>query len=69
MITINNLASVLLHQGKYAEAEAFFRQAAEGREKTLGPKHPDTLASIQDLATVRESRRNLKAQATDDSAK
>lgn len=36
--------------GKYKEAEAMHREARESREKVLGPEHPDTLVSVNDLA-------------------
>ncbi|CUS15721.1 unnamed protein product, partial [Tuber aestivum] len=32
------------------------RRALEGREKTLGPDHPNTLTSVSNLASVLESQ-------------
>jgi tetratricopeptide (TPR) repeat protein len=49
-------ASVLYGQGKYAEAEPLFRQALAVREEVLGPRHPDSARSCNNLAT------NLEAQ-------
>jgi hypothetical protein len=41
---------VLEGQGKYEAAEAIYRRTLELREKVLGPKHPDTLESMNNLA-------------------
>ena len=49
---MNNLALVLSKQGKYEEAEKMHRATLELREKVLGPKHPDTLSSMDSLAEV-----------------
>ncbi|CUS09277.1 unnamed protein product, partial [Tuber aestivum] len=46
----------LRHRGKYNESEAVNRRALEGREKILGPAHPDTLTSVRNLASVLESQ-------------
>jgi Tfp pilus assembly protein PilF len=54
-----DLPSNLLHklgvcshlQGKYAEAEAMHRQTLQLKETVLGKDHPDTLASMNNLAT------------------
>ncbi len=34
--------SLLLQQGKYKEAEAFYQRALAIREQRLGPTYPDT---------------------------
>ena len=39
-------------QGKFSLAEPFFRRAVEGLERTLGPAHPDTLRSVDNLRTT-----------------
>src|SRR5207248_892457 len=39
-------------QGNYKLAEAMNRQAIKGREKVLGPEHPDTLGSVGRLAEI-----------------
>ncbi|KAF2831075.1 hypothetical protein CC86DRAFT_442928 [Ophiobolus disseminans] len=46
------LALVLQGQGKYKEAEKLNWQALEGRKKELGVRHPDTLTSVDNLASV-----------------
>ena len=43
---------VLRHQGKYDDAEEMNRRALKGYEKLLGPDHPDTLTSVDSLASV-----------------
>ncbi|KAH8727327.1 hypothetical protein GQ44DRAFT_577220, partial [Phaeosphaeriaceae sp. PMI808] len=39
------LGRTLYDQKKYSEAEELLQQAADGREKTLGQDHEDTLRS------------------------
>src|SRR5205807_2036309 len=46
----NNLAVALSHQGKYAEAEGEHRAVLKLQQKVLGPEHPDTLLSRNNLA-------------------
>jgi hypothetical protein len=45
---------VLERQGKYKEAEAMHRQALRGYEKVLGPEHPETLTSVNNVGLVLE---------------
>ncbi|KAK5673871.1 hypothetical protein LTS10_013340 [Elasticomyces elasticus] len=52
LMSVSNLASALLYQGKYEAAEAMTRGVLDGREKALGKEHPDTLASVNILASV-----------------
>ncbi len=47
---------VLEKQGRYSEAEPLYRRALAIREKVLGAEHPDTAASLNDLAAVLEAR-------------
>jgi tetratricopeptide (TPR) repeat protein len=49
-------AEELHNQGKYAQAESLFRQALAVHEEVLGPKHPDTAQSYNNLGS------NLRAQ-------
>lgn len=42
----------LAFQGKYARAEALYKQAQAIREKALGSEHPDVAQSINNLADV-----------------
>ncbi|GAB1310660.1 hypothetical protein MFIFM68171_00870 [Madurella fahalii] len=39
-------------RGKYEEAEALYRQTLKLRTRVLGAEHPDTLASINNLANT-----------------
>jgi tetratricopeptide (TPR) repeat protein len=50
--SMNNLALVLSHQGKYEQAEEMHRQALRLYETVLGKEHPDTLTSMNNLALV-----------------
>ena len=52
LVSMNNLACVLLDEGKYAQAEALYSQALEIERRVLGPEHPDTLISMNNLAHV-----------------
>jgi hypothetical protein len=49
LMSMNNLASSIYGQGRYAEAEAIDRQTLQLRETVLGKDHPDTLMSIMNL--------------------
>jgi CHAT domain-containing protein/tetratricopeptide (TPR) repeat protein len=51
-VSINNLAAVLGSQGGYTEAEPLYREALQLNREVLGPRHPQTLASIINLAAV-----------------
>ena len=50
--SLNNLASAVHAQGRYAEADTLYRRALAVREKALGPDHPDVAASLNSLAIV-----------------
>ena len=39
-------------QGKYDEAEPLYRRALAGKEEALGPAHPDTLITVNNLANL-----------------
>ena len=49
---LNNLASVIDRQKRYAEAEELHRKALAMRQKLLGPEHPDVAISLNNLASV-----------------
>lgn len=55
--SVNNLALVLLYQGKYKQAEEMNRRGLAGYEKVLGVHHPDTLASVNFLAHLLSVRK------------
>ena len=46
----NNLAGCLHVLGDAVSALPLYRRALEGRERMLGPDHPDTLISLNNLA-------------------
>eukprot|EP00957_Ditylum_brightwellii_P001452 113382-Ditylum_brightwellii.AAC.1 len=56
LIGKNNLACALNGQGKYAEAEALYRQCWELMKKTLGEHHQDTLNSINNIAVALDNQ-------------
>src|SRR6266852_8252134 len=39
-------------QGRYGEAEPLGREALQGRREVLGPRHPDTLGSLNQLTLL-----------------
>ena len=51
----NGLGLFLLALALYAESEPPLRRALEGCERVLGPEHPDTLASVYNLAGLLRS--------------
>ena len=43
---------LLFDQGKYDEAEPLYRRALAGYEEALGPAHPETLGTVNNLALL-----------------
>jgi tetratricopeptide (TPR) repeat protein len=54
--SIGLFVSLYQSQGRYEEAERLYQQALEVWEEKLGPKHPDTLATVKGLALVYQSQ-------------
>jgi tetratricopeptide (TPR) repeat protein len=52
MSLIWKCAMALLSDGRYNEAEELFEQVMETRKRVLGDEHPDTLASMANLAST-----------------
>ena len=52
LASMNDLAVVLRHQGKYEDAEQMHRQTLDLMKKVLGADHPSTMASMYNLAIV-----------------
>jgi CHAT domain-containing protein len=50
--SLNNLADLYQHEGRYADAEPLFKRALAIREAAGGPDHPDTAASVNNLASL-----------------
>ena len=68
LISVHNLGSLLLVQGKLGEAEQLLREALSGRCSALGPAHPGTrsiftrlLSLLTGQGKAREAR-ELRAQ-------
>jgi hypothetical protein len=55
---VNNLAEVLMLQGRFAEAEKMQQETLTAGERVLGKEHPDTLKSRNNLANVLNQRGN-----------
>lgn len=49
--------------GQYCEAETMHQRALEGREKVMGPDHPATLASVNDLGFTLAKGQHQEAEA------
>ena len=50
LLSMGNLASTYLDQGRWKEAEKLGVQVMETCKRVLGPEHPDTLNSMINLA-------------------
>jgi Tetratricopeptide repeat len=58
-----NLGRILWGRGRYPEAEKLDRETLDIRRRVLGPEHPDTLASISNLAAdLRNEHHHPEAQ-------
>lgn len=49
---LHELAAMYRSQGRYGEAEPFYRRTLTIDEKTLGPTHPNVSASLHNLASL-----------------
>jgi len=47
---LHGMAWLFQVQGRYAEAEAFYKRALAIKEKALGPDHPDVGGTVSNLA-------------------
>jgi CHAT domain-containing protein/Tfp pilus assembly protein PilF len=50
------LATLYSDQGRYGEAEPLHRDVLQARREVLGPRHPDTLGSLHNLAALYQSQ-------------
>lgn len=57
LIAVNDLANVLMEQGRVDEAQQLYDETLRVRRESLGPDHPDTISSINNLAEVYLTRR------------
>ena len=53
------MAGLLQDQGKLSDAEALYREALDGRRRTLGDAHPGTLNSINNMAGLLQDQGKL----------
>ena len=68
--SLNSLAGFYNDQGRFAEAELFYRRALDILEKALGPRHPEVAASLEGYAQVlRKLKRKAEASKLEDRAK
>src|SRR5207253_2392856 len=59
----NNLGEIYWKQGKLAAAESLFREALEGRRRTVGPNHPTTANVLASLGEMKlEQKRYADAE-------
>jgi len=56
LISLDNLAGLYVHQGRYGEAEPLYGRALQLSQEVLGEAHPQTLSSLNQLATLYESQ-------------
>ena len=57
---LDTAATALRASGEYAAAEAVWREVLEATRDVLGPRHPDTLTNMHNLAStlrIRQARR------------
>lgn len=60
---MGNLAELLAEKGEHREAELLFREILQVERERLGPRHPDTLGSMQRLAGYCRTRAELTKQS------
>jgi len=51
-VSLNNLALLLKDQGELAAARPLYERALDIDERVLGPDHPSTAGSLNNLATL-----------------
>jgi tetratricopeptide (TPR) repeat protein len=49
---MGNLATILIYQGRWKEAEEMHAHIVERKKRVLGAEHPDTLTSMSNLASI-----------------
>ncbi|NCS30836.1 MAG: CHAT domain-containing protein, partial [Microcystis aeruginosa F13-15] len=57
--SLNNLAGLYQSQGRYSEAEPFYKEALAIWKKQLGDNHPDTATSLNNLALLYQSQDDI----------
>jgi len=51
-MSLHSLGWLLYNRGMYSQAEELSRRAFDGRERVLGPEHPATLTSMNNLGIM-----------------
>ena len=59
---LNNLALLYKSQGRYFEAEPFYKRSLGIYEKAIGPEHPNVAKSLENYAALLE-RTNREVEA------
>ena len=57
---IHNLGYLYADQGKIQKAEAIYRRALEGKEKTWGPEHTSTLDKVNNLGNLYQNQGKMQ---------
>ena len=58
---LNQTGTLAQYLGDYSAAEPLYRRALAGRERALGPDHPDTLLSVNNLAYLLQAKGDVAA--------
>jgi len=69
-MSATNLANCLRQQGKFPEAETFYKKAIEVKEKHFGPLHHELIGVLENYAKMlRGAGREKEAEKLDHKAK
>src|SRR5205823_4670761 len=55
--SLNNLAYLYDHQGRYEDAQPLFKRSLDIFEKALGPHHPNVATALNNLAVLYHEQR------------
>ena len=68
--SLNNLGLLYKTQGRYNEAEPFYKRSLAIREKALGPAHPNVAKGLENYAALlRKMNRDAEAKNMEARAK
>ena len=59
LLSVNDMATVFIHQGQYDKAMKSYERTLAGYEKSLGVDHPNTLLSVNNMATVLSTKDSM----------
>jgi len=69
-VSLNSLAGLYFHQGKYSEVEPLYMRSLGIVEKALGPEHPNVAQSLENYAAfLRNMNRKNEAAKMEARAK